>query len=97
MTSSKPQSKTAFLTAKKKIDQLRKQIRDHDYYYYILGRPKISDFEYDQLFSKLLELEKHHPDLITPTSPSQKVGGGVISGFEKQNHTVPHVVFTKHL
>ena len=89
MKSPKPQNKTAFKTLGKKISQLRTQIRDHDYHYYILGKPKISDFAYDQLFLKLLELEKRHPDLITPTSPSQKVGGGVISGFEKQNHSLP--------
>ncbi|HDZ12057.1 MAG TPA: NAD-dependent DNA ligase LigA, partial [Bacteroidetes bacterium] len=77
--------------AQKKIEQLRKEINYHDYRYYILADPVISDAEYDRLFQELKFLETKFPDLITPDSPTQRVGAprpeGI--GFESVTHLVP--------
>jgi len=72
-----------------KIDELRSQIREHDYYYYVLNDPKISDYEYDQLINKLLQLEKEYPELITPESPSQRVGSDLVKSFNSVTHKTP--------
>jgi DNA ligase (NAD+) len=74
---------------KKKIDKLRKDINFHAYRYYDLDDPLVSDSEYDQLFQELLKLEELHPELITPDSPSQRVGGKPLSQFQTVSHTVP--------
>lgn len=71
---------------KVELEKLREEIRKHDYLYYVKGEPIISDYEYDQLYRRLLELEKQYPELVTPDSPSQRVGGAPLEGFE----TVPH-------
>ncbi len=73
----------------KKIEQLRELIREHDYLYYVLNQPKISDREYDKLFAELKELEKEHPELITSDSPTQRVSGQPLEGFETVTHSVP--------
>lgn len=65
------------------------QIRHHDRAYYILARPEITDREYDRLFQELIELEKEHPELVTPDSPSQRVGGQPLDGFPPVPHAVP--------
>lgn len=75
--------------AKKKIEQLRSKIRHHDYLYYVAAQPEISDFEFDKLLKDLESLEKQHPDLITPDSPTQRVAGQPISGFTTVTHTIP--------
>src|SRR5437868_982911 len=59
----------------KRIVELRKQIREHDYRYYVLDEPTISDYEFDQLMRELKAIEERHPELITPDSPTQRVGG----------------------
>lgn len=69
-----------------RLKELREQIREHDYNYHVLDRPVISDYEYDQLFAELLKLEAQHPELVTPDSPSQRVGAAALDEFEK----VPH-------
>lgn len=74
---------------KKKIEQLRAEIRRHDYLYYVLNQPEISDREYDKLFAELKDLEKQHPDLITPDSPTQRVSGQPLEGFETVTHAIP--------
>ena len=71
------------------IEQLRKDIQRHDYYYYVLDNPKISDREYDRLMEQLKELEANHPQWITPDSPTQRVGGQPAEGFESVVHKVP--------
>jgi DNA ligase (NAD+) len=76
---------------KSRHDQLKRIISEHDYNYYVLDRPTISDFEYDQLFNELLQLEKSHPDLQILDSPSQRVGGKPLAAFEKAPHKVPMV------
>ena len=60
---------------KKQIEDLKNQIRKHDYQYYCLDNPQISDFEYDTIFKKLKELEKQYPQFITEDSPTQRVSG----------------------
>lgn len=69
--------------------ELKKIISEHDYNYHKLDRPTISDYEYDLLFSELLELERNNPDLDISDSPSQRVGGNVLDGFEKAIHRTP--------
>ena len=68
---------------------LRAEIREHDRRYYLLDSPTISDTEYDRLMSRLKELEAANPGLVTPDSPSQRVGGGLASDFKPVKHAVP--------
>lgn len=72
-----------------RIDDLRQQIREHDYRYYVLNAPVISDAAYDALFRELLELERQAPHLITPDSPTQRVGGDLQTTFDPAPHRVP--------
>ena len=65
---------------------LREEIRRHEHYYYVLDQPQISDAEYDELLARLTELEQQHPELITPDSPTQRVGGAPREGFVKVTH-----------
>jgi len=76
-------------SVKQKIDKLRKTLRDHDHRYYVLSQPSVSDFEYDQLLNELLDLEQKYPQLITPDSPSQRVGGEPTKEFPTVTHEVP--------
>ncbi|HPD29398.1 MAG TPA: NAD-dependent DNA ligase LigA [Phycisphaerae bacterium] len=75
--------------AEKRIARLRDEIRLHDYRYYVLAEPTISDLEYDKLFKELKDLETQFPDLVTPDSPTQRVGGMPLEGFEQVTHAVP--------
>jgi DNA ligase (NAD+) len=75
--------------AEKKIESLREKIRHHEYLYYVLDRPEISDFEYDKLMQQLQQLEAEDPSLITPDSPTQRVGGKPREGFVKVRHSSP--------
>lgn len=72
-----------------KIDDLREQIRHHEYLYYITDSPEITDAEYDKLMRRLQALEAEHPELITPDSPTQRVGGKPREGFTKVAHSSP--------
>src|SRR5437868_1361103 len=80
-------------SAAKNIDQrlesLREKIRQHEYRYYVLDDPEISDAEFDRLMNELKNLEAEHPDLITPDSPTQRVGGKPREGFVKARHSSP--------
>lgn len=76
-------------TAQAAITDLRNQLRRHDHLYYVLGRPEISDHQYDLLLQKLGNLESRFPDLITPDSPTQRVGSDLTKTFPKQRHSVP--------
>ena len=67
------------------IKNLRDEINKHSYNYYVLDNPVISDYEYDTLFSRLKELEHNHPELVTPDSPTQRVGG-ISTKFEEYRH-----------
>lgn len=68
---------------------LRADIREHDRRYYEEAKPSISDFEYDALYRELREIEEAHPELLTPDSPTQRVGGKPIEGFQQVRHQVP--------
>src|SRR5437764_2484677 len=76
-------------TDDKDIEKLREQLLHHDYRYYVLAQPEISDTEYDRLYKQLLSLEKQFPDLITPDSPTQRVGGQMVGGFQSVRHRTP--------
>ena len=80
---------TAANTFEKKIDSLRDKIRYHEHRYYVLDDPEISDAEFDRLMEDLKKLEAEHPDLITPDSPTQRVGGKPREGFLKVQHSAP--------
>ena len=69
-----------------KIKSLRQQINDHNYRYYILDDPVISDGEYDQLFRELEQLEELHPELIVPESPTQRIGAEPLEAFGTVTH-----------
>lgn len=73
----------------KKIEALREKIRHHEYRYYVLDDPEISDAEFDQLMTSLKKLEAEHPELVTPDSPTQRVGGKPREGFVKAPHSSP--------
>lgn len=73
----------------KKYEQLKEEIQFHNYNYHALDDPKISDVEYDKLFRSLLDLEENNPHLVTPDSPSQRVGFSPIDEFETFEHSVP--------
>ena len=75
--------------AKKRIEELRKLIRHHDYLYYVLNKPEISDAEYDKLMLELKKLEEKYPEFITPDSPTQRVGGFPAEEFKTVTHTKP--------
>lgn len=77
-----------FETAKKRHKQLSEEIENYNYAYYVLDNPTIEDYQYDELMQEIYRLERAYPELITPLSPSQRVGGMAESTFEKVQHTV---------
>jgi DNA ligase (NAD+) len=72
-----------------RIESLREQVRYHNRRYHIEDAPEISDAEYDSLYAELESMEAEHPELVTPDSPTQRVGGEPLEGFEEVRHTVP--------
>ncbi len=74
--------------AQRLVTQLRQELRDHNYRYYVLDDPLIADAEYDRLFGELLRLEQQFPELAAPDSPTQKVGAPPIDGFATVEHAV---------
>jgi len=81
-------AKPAISSVQKEIEKLRDEIRYHEYRYYVLTDPEISDFEFDKLMHRLQELERERPELITPDSPTQRVGGQPAEEFPKVRHSV---------
>ncbi|WP_445082798.1 NAD-dependent DNA ligase LigA [Candidatus Vallotiella sp. (ex Adelges kitamiensis)] len=79
----------AFNCPSKRVTWLRNKLNCANYAYYVLDRPEITDAEYDKFFKELEKLEIDHPDLITPTSPTQRIGGTVAEGFSPVIHDVP--------
>ncbi len=77
------------------VEELRRQIRDHDYRYYVLAEPSVSDYEYDRLMKRLSELEKERPELVTRDSPTQRVGGEPTKGFKRIKHLQPMLSLEK--
>lgn len=77
------------MNPQEEIKKIKEKIVYHDYRYYVLDSPEISDDEYDQLIKKLIELEKNHPDMITPDSPTQRVSGRPLEQFTTVKHNIP--------
>ncbi|MGL5207161.1 MAG: NAD-dependent DNA ligase LigA, partial [Acidaminococcaceae bacterium] len=75
--------------AAKKMEDLRAQIRRHEHLYYVLDMPEISDAEYDELVANLRKMESQYPELITPDSPTMRVGGQVAPSFKEVKHITP--------
>lgn len=71
------------------IEQLRATLRHHEYCYHVLDNPEVPDAEYDRLMQRLKALEAEHPELITPDSPTQRVGASPLSAFEQVRHEIP--------
>lgn len=86
MTHPDPKARHAFLVH---------EIRRHDQAYYVRAEPEVSDFEYDRLYSELQELERQHPEWITPESPTQRVGGTLLGGFQRVRHLQPMLSLEK--
>ncbi len=76
-------------SAAAEVDELRRQIEEHNYRYYVLDQPEISDAEYDKLMRRLVELEEDHAELRSPTSPTQRVGAPPLEKFGTVPHTLP--------
>lgn len=74
---------------KERMERLTKEIEQHSYNYYVLDNPTITDFEYDRLIHELMELEKEYPQFKANNSPTERVGGKVLEGFETVTHSVP--------
>ena len=69
-------------------ENLKDLLNKYSYEYYVSDKPSVTDYEYDMLLRKLIKLEEENPDIIAPDSPSQKVGGKILKGFESVVHTV---------
>jgi DNA ligase (NAD+) len=82
-------AKAATASVKKEIEELREKLRHHEYRYHVLDDPEISDAAYDKLLGKLKELEAAHPQLVTPDSPTARVGAPPRAGFQTFKHTRP--------
>ena len=74
--------------AKERIESLREQLNHHNYLYYVLNKPEITDQEYDRLMRELIELETTHPELASQDSPSQRIGGEPLGAFKTVTHAV---------
>src|SRR5580698_4836348 len=86
---SKPNSAPAQRREEVRAAELRDELRHHEHLYYVLDAPEISDAEYDALMNQLKRIEAAHPELLTPDSPTQRVGGKPAEGFKKVRHSRP--------
>jgi len=73
----------------KQVEKLREELRRHEYLYYVQDEPEISDIKFDKMMAELKQLETEHPELVTPDSPTQRVGGAPRKGFETRRHSPP--------
>jgi DNA ligase (NAD+) len=89
MSQATPTGESMNATARERIETLREDIRRHDYLYYVKNRPEISDQAYDRLFGELSRLEAAYPELVTPDSPTQRVGAAPLSALNKVAHERP--------
>src|SRR5262249_8872188 len=76
-------------SVQERINALRQEIQHHNHLYYVLDKPEISDRDFDRLLEELKSLEAEHPELVTPDSPTQRVGGEPIEGFRTVRHRTP--------
>ncbi|SFC25042.1 DNA ligase (NAD+) [Alkalibacterium subtropicum] len=79
----------SFDQARKRVDELKTLLDQYSHQYYVLDQPTIPDEEYDQLYRELVELEEKYPTLVQSDSPTQRVGGSLLEGFEKVQHDIP--------
>ncbi|MBI3008778.1 MAG: NAD-dependent DNA ligase LigA, partial [Candidatus Omnitrophica bacterium] len=77
------------MDVRQEIEKLRKEISYHNYRYYILDSPQVSDAQYDRLMRRLEELEKEYPEFVSPDSPTQRVGAPPLEKFSTMNHSIP--------
>ena len=77
------------LAVKGKMDALRKQLHEHNYNYYVLSQPTISDIDFDALMRQLAELEKQYPEFYDPNSPTMRVGSDINKNFIQVQHRYP--------
>ncbi|UBM23860.1 NAD-dependent DNA ligase LigA [Pseudomonas sp. p1(2021b)] len=77
------------MNAENRIHELRAELDQHNYRYYVLDEPSVPDAEYDRLFNELKALEAEHPHLVTPDSPTQRVGGAALAAFSQVRHEIP--------
>jgi len=89
MPDASPEPSPASRAAQLRAAQLRAELNDHNHRYYVQDAPSIPDAEYDRLFRELQALETAHPELLTPDSPTQRVGGQALSSFASVRHAVP--------
>jgi DNA ligase (NAD+) len=75
--------------AKSRIDALRKELNEHNYYYYVMSHPLISDYDFDMLMDELIKLEEENPEFYDANSPSQRVGGDITKEFKQVKHKYP--------
>lgn len=80
---------TTIAQARRRASELRREIEDHNYRYHVLDAPIISDAEFDRLVAELREMERAHPQLLTPDSPTQRVGAAPLDRFERVEHRIP--------
>jgi DNA ligase (NAD+) len=85
-TSQEPRPRLSLDQARRRVHELGREIRRHDYLYYVLDRPEVPDAEYDRLFKDLVHLEEQFPQLLTPDSPTQRVAGQVLASFPEVRH-----------
>ena len=78
-----------------RVERLRAQINHHNHLYYVLDNPEVSDAEYDRLFDQLSALEKRYPELVTPDSPTQRVGASPLEAFKAVRHSLPMLSLNK--
>ena len=88
-TMTTPEPRGAHEAARREIEELRPLVRYHEHRYHVLDDPEIGDSEYDALYRRLVDLEARFPELITPDSPTQRIGGAVAEGFEVVEHREP--------
>src|SRR5919199_5526726 len=77
------------MTVRERVEELRREIEQHNYRYYVLDAPEVSDAEYDRLMQELRRLEAEHPELQSPDSPTQRVGAGPLEAFGIVEHRLP--------
>lgn len=77
------------MDVKQEIEQLREELQQANYDYYVMDAPTMSDYDFDHKLRRLEELEEAHPQFVTPESPTQRVGGKAAEGFAEVAHEVP--------
>ncbi len=72
--------------ARNRIEQLTRELKDHNHKYYVLSKPAISDYDFDMLLEELISLEKEYPEFVLPDSPTLRVGGEITKNFQQVSH-----------